>query len=194
MRCVLWHAPGAPVPETLLSALARRGIGFVARTSACRALAEAAALALEWPQDRCVLLMVEPADLPRADEVRALLDARPLRVVPWVFEASAPVQLRAATPPIEAAQAASSAPAPHHTAPVPRPQVVIPEGLRSRLAMPGPVNAAPDKPPNGHTAQAPVSPSRSPHAAPLDREHDDSGLLSSEELDILLGRTTGEAR
>ncbi|MCC6283941.1 MAG: hypothetical protein IT439_01375 [Phycisphaerales bacterium] len=211
VRCVLWHEPGVPVPESLLSALARRGIGFVARTTANRALAEACALSLEGPADRCVLLMVEPSRLPGSDEVRAIVPKAGHRASVWVYEASAPVQLRAAAP---ASRAEAEPPpsagrrgphtlspeAPRSPAAPPAPaQVVVVDGLHAKLGLPdrapdaargvsdnptdeGLRPVSPDRATNGH---APNVDTRSGSPSAPD---DEAGLLSREELDILLGR------
>jgi len=186
VRCVLWHAPELPVPESLLSALSRRGIGFVARTTASRALAEACALSIEAPADRCVLLLVEPGRLAGSDEVLDIVERGTHRVAAWVFEERSPVQLRAA-----AARPAVSAD-PGTPARPSAPRVVIAGGLRARLEMPerapAPVSepakaASPEAPRrvNGHAAH--------PNGAPESgTSGEESGLLSREELDILLGR------
>ena len=95
-RCVVWHAPRVIVPEALLSALDRRGIGIVARSNAFGACAEVLALARESAGgERVVLLMVEPAGLTRIREVTDTVAEYAPGVALWSFESQANPQLSA---------------------------------------------------------------------------------------------------
>lgn len=160
VRCILWHAPRANVPEALLTALDRRGVGFVARSNPFGACAEACALARDKsPHEKVVLLLVEPGTLPRVAEVADTLHEYAPDVVLWSFEAAATPQLRAYV------ASEPRIPEPTPPSPLPPPQVQIPNGLRERL---GQISPRPNATP-------------APEVEPLGRS-----LLSQEELAMLL--------
>lgn len=108
-HCLLWHAPGTPVPEELLDSLARRGVEVERCTSAFAAMgivcrhergpglsgASEKSAPEKTPPGPLILLLVFPESLPRAAEVVVALKRYAPRSACWCYEPGANQALRA---------------------------------------------------------------------------------------------------
>jgi hypothetical protein len=101
LRCVLWHAPGAALPDDLLTSLSRRIAHITVCTDSFAAMAEVCALEARrqsqhpaGPQGT-VLLIVHPAMLADAPEVVTELRTYAPGALAWKYDAGANPRLSA---------------------------------------------------------------------------------------------------
>ena len=95
--CVLWHAPGAVLDPRLLAALRRPDVHLETCDScfdAVRLLTTHATRDAALGMAHRVLLLAEPAELPRAEEVATLAPRFAEHVVYWVYESRATEHVR----------------------------------------------------------------------------------------------------
>lgn len=101
VHAVVWRSPGTPIPEDLVSALARQGIQWTDSTGPFDAFSRLLTLPSRRPgSPGRVLLLVEPDALPAADELRHALDRFDPATVCWGYQPGAHPRL-APLPPID---------------------------------------------------------------------------------------------
>ncbi|MBL0926379.1 MAG: hypothetical protein IBJ11_01845 [Phycisphaerales bacterium] len=183
-RCVLFARPGRDVPSGLLRLLESRGLSIVCVESAFAAMAELAgherSLRTTSPRRGCMLLVIEPAGMPRLGELLNAAGRLAPHAVLWQYAADLSPALQPF--PAFAARGERSAGA-HLPAAQPNPRPASPALRLAGDARDLPESLLAEETQSPQIAQIPASAAEGPTSG----RRSQAPVLSPEELAMLLG-------